>query len=54
MEQTVQESFSRHADDESMNKLMKGQLLGEDDPMNEYMAKKNMKIRMKSESGKSI
>lgn len=52
MEQTVQESFTRHAEDESMNKMLKGQLLGEDDPMNDYMSKKDMKIRMKSEHGK--
>jgi len=50
MEQTVQESFTRHADDQSLNKHLKDQLLGEDDPMNDYMAKKDMKIKMKSES----
>jgi hypothetical protein len=52
MEQTVQESFTRNIDDESMNKHMKEQLLGEDDPMNEYISKKNIKIKMKSEFGK--
>ncbi|KAI6170887.1 BUD13-like protein [Aphelenchoides bicaudatus] len=40
MEQTVEENFTRYADDEAMNTRLKGQLLGEDDPMNEYMSKK--------------
>lgn len=51
MEQVAQEGFTRYADDQSMNEHLKEQLLGEDDPMNEYMSKKNMKIRMKSEFG---
>lgn len=54
MEQTLQESFTRTIDDASMNKHMKEQLLGEDDPMNDYISKKNIKIKMKSEFGKSI
>ncbi|KAI6230723.1 BUD13-like protein [Aphelenchoides fujianensis] len=49
MEQTVQEGFTRHADDEAMNKHLREQLRGEEDPMNEIISAKHMKIKLKSE-----
>ncbi|KAI6239206.1 BUD13-like protein [Aphelenchoides fujianensis] len=49
MEQTVQEGFTRHADDEAMNKHLREKLFGEDDPMNEFISAKHMKIKLKSE-----
>ncbi|KAI6228729.1 BUD13-like protein [Aphelenchoides fujianensis] len=49
MEQTVQEGFTRHADDEAMNKHLREQLHGEEDPMHQIISAKHMKIKMKSE-----
>ncbi|KAI6226859.1 BUD13-like protein [Aphelenchoides besseyi] len=49
MEQTVQEDFTRHADDKTMNEHLKDQLMGEDDPMMQSISAKRMKIKLKSE-----
>ena len=46
------EPLARSADDPKMNAYLREQLLGEDDPMNDYMSKKQLKIKMKTEFGK--
>lgn len=50
MEEIVQESFTRYADDESMNKHLKDQIIN-DDPMAQYFLTKRQKIEIKTGTG---
>lgn len=53
MEEVVQENFTRYADDESMNKYLKDQII-DDDPMAQYFLTKQQKIEIKTGTGTLI